>query len=92
VRWMVSSAHVLHGPVGTPPMWDPQRVHHAREMGTIVTACGRYAATWTNFYFWAYTPGGTGACADCDRAIALGGDARSGHTAAAAGDGSSLTS
>lgn len=70
-RWMVSSAHVLRSPDGDVQLWDPQWVHHARELGTIVAACGRYAATWTNFYFRAYVPGGIGSCAECDRAIEL---------------------
>jgi hypothetical protein len=42
---------------------------HARKMGSTVTACGRGAVYWVNFYDRAYIPGASGSCEDCDAAL-----------------------
>ncbi len=68
--WFVSAAHARQRQVAGTIQRRPYAEHHARAFGMTVTACGRPAVYWVNFYELAYAPGAPGACPACDAVVA----------------------
>jgi hypothetical protein len=70
--WYVTSSHGtrIANPSG-PAQWQPYGLHHARQAGSIVTACGLWAAEWQIFWDLAFpsAPGQT-TCRMCLHRVA----------------------
>jgi hypothetical protein len=68
-KWMISAAHVKTMTSAGRPTMVPFGQHHARTMGQLTTACGEYAASWTNFYDRPYVATAAGSCPRCDQVV-----------------------
>ncbi len=68
-RWIVSSHHARRVFRGYEVSYLPYGAHHAREIGSTVTACGLPAHFWRNFYDQRYMPAAPGSCPRCDEVV-----------------------
>jgi hypothetical protein len=72
--WYVTSAHGARvaKPAG-PAEWRPFGLHHARKPGSILTACGTWAAEWEIFWDLPFPSSpGQGTCRECLHKVASG--------------------
>ncbi len=48
-----------------------ERVAHAKEMGTLLSACGRTTLTWVKLWDIAFGPHVRGCCAECSSVVRM---------------------
>jgi len=63
--WLVSSAHRKMREEGGVRQWGPYFERHARQLGSITTACGLLASNWHVFHDVEFRADDLGACRDC---------------------------
>lgn len=64
-RWFVTAPFAVWVDLENGRERVPHPVHHAKEMGTQRTACGRNTTTWFKWWERVFDPDVDGACADC---------------------------
>jgi len=65
-KWLVSARNGLYVENGVAPsLWRPFGVHHARQVGSAVTACGLPAFGWQLFWDLPFPSHVDAACVEC---------------------------
>ena len=68
-RWFTCSEHAIRTGTGRERELVPYGARHAREVGSVVTACGRLTVTWLTFWDLTFEASAAPACQQCVTAI-----------------------
>jgi hypothetical protein len=66
--YLVSAPHALVPEIGAD-LKRPYGVWHARQVGSLQTACGQSAVTWRYFWTLDFSQAGAAACSECVRVL-----------------------
>lgn len=68
-EFLVSAPHVRSGAPEPDAPAVPAGVWHARQVGSLTSACGMSAVTWRFFWTLSFIESETAACAECVRVV-----------------------
>ncbi len=68
--YLVSAQHSQLPNLGTDELKRPYGLWHARQVGSLRSACGRSAVTWQFFWTLDFAKAGTAACPECVTVLA----------------------
>ena len=68
--WLVSARNRITVGNWERTEWRPYGQHHARKVGSLMTACGASAVEWPMFWDMEFDAGDPKACPECARAVA----------------------
>lgn len=63
IRWFLTAQYEYVTPPDKPA--SPSRLIHAKEMGTLLTACGLISTSWFKYWEQPFVPGAPGRCSKC---------------------------
>ncbi len=64
-EYLVTARHSVFQAAGDEPARVPQAQWHARQVGSLHTACGQSAVTWPIFWMLEFAAAGAAACPEC---------------------------
>ena len=69
--WFVVSKFSQWEGVGRDQVRIPSSIRHAKEMGSLSTACGLHCETWTKWWELAFSPYSRDCCEECVSVVQL---------------------
>lgn len=67
IRWFLTTQFEHVTPPDKPA--SPSQLVHAKEMGTLLTACGQISTSWFKYWEQPFVPGAPGRCSKCQMVV-----------------------